>query len=361
MVRTTFLLVLSAAFATVYGHNIAALKRAGGHSKRAAPLRQNVEERSSTESFTQGRITWHRHPDGENYPTDWSIAPASSNKPAWVAALNAAISEGKIPNIPPSKLDKNGSPYYPKGTPDPCNWSLTTCQGKNDIYFAPDGHVGVQFDDGPTPASPELTSFLGQNHIGATHFMIGSNIFDYPQNFDATFKTSGQHIAVHTWSHNMCTTLSNEVVLAELAWTIQIIYNRSGKIPLWWRAPYGDLDNRVRAIATEVLGMTAVNWNYDSNDWCMEDNGTSDCAGEYPGATQASINQYIDKTLAKKSKSPGVIMLEHELTKYSVGAFIKHTWPGINNNGWKHASIPNLYKRPWYANSFNNTTPNASS
>ncbi|KAL9940741.1 hypothetical protein V8E36_000229 [Tilletia maclaganii] len=334
MVRTSSLIALAAAFATTYGHSI--------------------------DGFKQGRVHWKRAASGQNYPQDWVLAPASSNKPEWTQALNDAVAAGKIPNIPPSRLNAQGSPTYPAGTPDPCNWSNTGCQGKSDIYVAPDGYLGIQFDDGPTLASPTLNTFLNQNDIAATHFMIGSNILDYPQEFETIFNTPGQHIAVHSWSHNMSTTLSNEVMVAELGWTMQIIYDKTGKIPSWWRAPMGDLDDRIRAIAEEVFGLTAVNWNYDTNDWCMSDSGVSECASEDPGKSLSSITNYIDQTVSSAPKSPGVIMLEHELTTYSVNAFIQHTWAGIQKYGWKHDNIPNLFNLPWYANSFNNTTPNSS-
>ncbi|KAK0527080.1 hypothetical protein OC834_004557 [Tilletia horrida] len=334
MVRAASFLLISAALATAYGH--------------------------VSETFKQGRVHWKRAPTGQKYPTDWVLAPASSNKPEWLQALNDAVAAGKIPNIPPSKLNAAGSPTYPSGIPDPCNWSNTGCQGKDDIYVAPDGYMGIQFDDGPTPASPALTKFLASNNIAATHFMIGSNILDNPSQFEEIWNTPGQHIAVHTWSHNMSTTLSNEVMTAELGWTMQIIYDKTGKIPSWWRAPMGDLDDRIRAIAMEVFGMRAVNWNADSNDWCMETSGSSDCPGEVPGKDLPSITNYIDQTVLQSPKSPGIIMLEHELTTYSVNAFIQHTWAGIQKAGWKHASIPELWNLPWYANSFNNTTPNSS-
>lgn len=39
----------------------------------------------------------------------------------------------------------------------------------------------------------------------------------------------------------------------QLGWTAQLIYNSTGgRVPKFWRPPYGDVDNRVRAIATEV-------------------------------------------------------------------------------------------------------------
>lgn len=53
----------------------------------------------------------------------------------------------------------------------------------SDVLNAPDGMFGVAFDDGPLPPSPTLYSFLKENGITATHFMIGSNIVDYPSIF----------------------------------------------------------------------------------------------------------------------------------------------------------------------------------
>ena len=69
------------------------------------------------------------------------------------------------------------------------------------------------------------------------------------------------------------TTLSNELVLAELGWTSQLIYNSTGgRIPRFWRPPYGDTDARVSAIAREVFGLTTVQWNHDTADWTLTTN-----------------------------------------------------------------------------------------
>jgi chitin deacetylase len=38
----------------------------------------------------------------------------------------------------------------------------------------------------------------------------------------------------------------------------------------FFRPPYGDIDNRVRAIAREVFGMYNVLWNTDTHDWCLQ-------------------------------------------------------------------------------------------
>ena len=71
-------------------------------------------------------------------------------------------------------------------------------------------------------------------------------------------------IAVHTWTHPYMTTLTDSQVLAELGWTMQIIHDSSGgRVPRFWRPPYGDTDARVTAIASAVFGLTTVIWNHE--------------------------------------------------------------------------------------------------
>ena len=133
--------------------------------------------------------------------------------------------------------------------------------------------------------SQPLYEFLNANNVTSTHFFIGTNILYNPNEFAYCWNTLGgrfarrrnncvmEHlhycpppgdVAVHTWTHPYMTTLSDLVVLGELAWTMQIIHNSTGgRLPKYWRPPYGDADNRVVAIAKEVLGLTTVIWNQE--------------------------------------------------------------------------------------------------
>jgi chitin deacetylase len=70
----------------------------------------------------------------------------------WVDALNVAVSAGKIPNITiPSAINSN--PVYPQGinpsVPPICS-AYYKCRMPQDIWDAPDGNIGIGFDDGPT-------------------------------------------------------------------------------------------------------------------------------------------------------------------------------------------------------------------
>lgn len=50
---------------------------------------------------------------------------------------------------------------------------------------------------------------------------------------------------------------------------IEIISDMSGGlIPGLYRPPYGDVDNRVRAIAESVFGLQAAIWNHDTDGQC---------------------------------------------------------------------------------------------
>ncbi|TNY23989.1 hypothetical protein DMC30DRAFT_371950 [Rhodotorula diobovata] len=275
----------------------------------------------------------------------------------WVDTYNAAKAAGKIPSFAPAVL-RDGVPYYPSGTETGergvCSWSSAHCFGEHDISDAPDGMYGVNFDDGPVPASLPLYDFLEKQNQTATHFLIGTNVVDYPDAFKRVLDIGG-HVAVHTWSHPLMTSMDDMQVLGELGWTAQAIFDHSnGIVPKFWRPPYGDADNRVRAIAEEVFGLTLVAWNRDSNDWCLNDNPGSACA-QYGLQNQADLEKEL-RGWQSGPKSPGCLGLEHETGSLIVNAFID-TYPGIKQHEWDARCIPDLFDMPWYQNGRNNDGP----
>jgi chitin deacetylase len=154
--------------------------------------------------------------------------------------------------------------------------------------------------------------------------MIGGNIILNPDPFLSAFN-AGHDIGCHTWSHPYMTQKTNDQVLAELGWTMQLIHNSTGgRVPRYWRPPYGDNDQRTRAIAIEVFGLQAVYWNHDSLDYTF---GTSD-------EVVASVSNIITTS----AKSPGAITLEHEITDPDVDGFIA-AFPGIAASGWQFKSL----------------------
>ncbi|KAG0662253.1 hypothetical protein C6P46_003439 [Rhodotorula mucilaginosa] len=284
-------------------------------------------------SITASPVLYRRR---SAYPaTDLTGPPP---KAEWIASYDAAKNAGKIPEIPHSRL-VNGNIVYPAEVHAEavCSWTVTGCFGPRDIFNAPDGLYGISFDDGPLKDSPALYRFLQDQNQTATHFLIGGNVVDNAPIF-AQALASGGHIGSHSWSHPysaQMSTLTDHQILGELGWTSQAIYDLSGGfVPKYWRPPYvsmGDADNRVRAIAEDVFGLTLVGWNQDSDDWCLNDSGGSVCRAEGPSnlaALEREILQWINQT-----SKPGIIGLQHELSSSAIEAFI-NTFPKLEESSW---------------------------
>ena len=83
-----------------------------------------------------------------------------------------------------------------------------------------------------------------------------------------------------------------------------IIYNNTGLVPLHFRPPYGDCDDRVRAIAN-ALGLRTVFWNQDSGD-------TSS-----PAPNSATAATVLSRIQSWFSLNTGFISLEHDFSPYT--------------------------------------------
>lgn len=117
---------------------------------------------------------------------------------------------------------------------------------------------GLTYDDGPSYYTPNLLQYLAEQDLKSTFFVVGSRALSFPALLQTQYMAEHQ-IAVHTWSHPSLTTLSNEAIIAELGWTKKIIKDVLGVTPNMMRPPYGDIDDRVRAISL-AMGLTPVMW-----------------------------------------------------------------------------------------------------
>ncbi|CEL59394.1 hypothetical protein RSOLAG1IB_03327 [Rhizoctonia solani AG-1 IB] len=314
----------------------------------AHPVHGLFARQSNSNASDPGSPDW-----AKQYPA--GKATKDTLKPEWLDALNKAVSAGLIPtNVPVAKQSGGAAPSYSNSTgkmdpaKQPICSSSAQCKGDGQIYDVPDGIVALSFDDGPLPPSKKLYEFLRANNQKATHFYIGQNIIENHALLTEAFEVNGDDIAVHTWSHRYMTTLSNEEALAELAWTMQVIHDMTGgRVPRFWRPPYGDSDNRVRAIAREVLGLTTVIWNDDTDDWAITETPATQTVS---GATKVLQKAYTGP------KSPGLCILEHELSDQSVSIFM-NTYPLIAQNGWTAKSIPDAVGSTYYLNAADNTSP----
>jgi peptidoglycan/xylan/chitin deacetylase (PgdA/CDA1 family) len=153
--------------------------------------------------------------------------------------------------------------------------------------------------------TPRLLQILAEYNVKATFFVVGQQVIRYPE-IARQIVDQGHEIGVHTWSHSGLTTMSTDSIVGELHYTIQAIQHATGIRARYFRPPFGDHDDRVRAIAM-AMGLTNVMWNYDSYDhgW-----------NEYtpPSELAEGILDYISHV----DSYMGTIMLQHDTTNARV-------------------------------------------
>ncbi|KAJ1547583.1 chitin deacetylase [Nowakowskiella sp. JEL0078] len=214
-------------------------------------------------------------------PTSWPsidqsimISGAYLTDPIVVNAMkivNASV-PAELLNIPVSTYISGSEVTYKGTAASTCYWPSNLCVRSTagtgyieDVYTCPSaGQWGISYDDGPTSNTAALRNLLDSMSLKATFFVAGANAYQLP-NEVALHDKSGHHVAVHTWTHHPLTSLTNEQIVAEIKYTEAIIYQAIGKVSTYMRPPYGDVDDRVRAIVN-ALGYRVVLWDKDSDD-----------------------------------------------------------------------------------------------
>lgn len=118
----------------------------------------------------------------------------------------------------------------------------------------------------------KLLGYLDEKDLKATFFVVGSRVIERPDVLREEYM-AGHEISVHTWAHPDLTTLTNEQVVAELGWSRKAIQEVLGVTPTTMRPPYGDIDDRVRAIAL-AMGLVPIIWTRGPQNNQFDTNGS---------------------------------------------------------------------------------------
>ncbi|KAI8896390.1 hypothetical protein BC833DRAFT_519235, partial [Globomyces pollinis-pini] len=169
---------------------------------------------------------------------------------------------------------------------------IVNCPNRNDW--------GLTYDDGPSQNAggsdtAGIHSALKALNWKATFFIIGSNLMLNKNDMLIRAHQEGHQIGLHTWSHHPMTSLTNEQIVAEMKYTEALIYRTIGVVPKYFRPPYGDIDDRVRAIVA-ALGYRTVLWSRDSGD---------------TGISSSALTNILSWN---QPDQPGFISLQHDLT-----------------------------------------------
>ncbi|KAJ3821874.1 carbohydrate esterase family 4 protein [Lentinula raphanica] len=265
-----------------------------------------------------------------SFPTVWQVPSILANDSNALAMWNSISS-----NIPTSISTHINSRFqtqpppsdYPSDDPD-CWWTYNQCVTPKlagvspDISDAPEpSTLGYGFDDGPQCTHNVFYDFLRDQNQKATFYYIGSNVAKFPLEAQRGLD-EGHEICVHTWSHPYMTTLSSENAFAELWYTVRLctIYCQDmavGVTPTCWRPPFGDVDDRIRAIAN-ALGLQTILWKYDSEDADINNSTIT------YDTVDNNYNNFIQTANSGTFDSTGAIILTHEVNNFTMSEAVKY-------------------------------------
>ncbi|KAL7411029.1 hypothetical protein BDY24DRAFT_145784 [Mrakia frigida] len=267
-----------------------------------------------------------------------SFVLANGNYPALdvVPAVNSTevqqwLSEIDLSGVPDLNVTTGDCSTSAEAAADAsrCWWTCGQCTRDTDITVCPDKLTfGLSFDDGPSPYTPLLLDYLTASDVKATFFVVGSRVISRPEMLALEYEL-GHQISVHTWSHPPLTTMTNAQIVAELGWTKKAIKDVIGVTPNTMRPPYGDIDDRVRAVC-KAMGLTPIIWtgladgtNFDTDDWRIA-GGTA--TGQ---SSVAAFDKIMDDV---KELDTGFICLEHDLYQQSVDLAVGYILPSVMNS-----------------------------
>ncbi|KAJ3100318.1 chitin deacetylase [Phlyctochytrium planicorne] len=245
--------------------------------------------------------------------------PLFTVKPWMDAFYRMVANQGvAIPNIPPAKdltnLSAGTTPWKNLKWGDPANPSTELCA-------CMDGAWAFTFDDGPKSKTRDVLALLKKNNVKGTFFVIGANIVmtsRFRDNLKA-IDADGHQIALHAWAHPPMTTRTTEALVSEIVYTALAVYRAIGKVPRYFRQPYGDIDDRVRFILAS-MGLRSTLWNFDTNDWQADANDnlatvTDKLKGTLQNGYMTPLTWVPDRNGAGSSNKvyKGFISLHHEL------------------------------------------------
>ena len=185
---------------------------------------------------------------------------------------------------------------------------------KKQIIFTFDGGDGNQSAQG-------ILAALAKHHVKGTFFLTGKFVEANPALVNQ-MKAAGHEIFSHTYSHPHLTDLTDAQISDELTIMAETLNKVAGISPQpYFRAPYGDRDDRVRTDAFKA-GYESVYWTIDARDW-----------EESTGETADQVKNIILSTAA-----PGNIYLMH-FGDTITGAILDDVMTTLEQRGYRMVSL----------------------
>lgn len=159
--------------------------------------------------------------------------------------------------------------------------------------------VAMTFDDGPSTHTATLLDYLKENQIPATFFLVGNRLNSYKGTVKR-IAAEGHELGYHSYSHKNHKSMSTDKIKSDFRTSEEILKKLTGKTFTLWRAPGGNINDRV----LNAIDLPHIMWTVDTRDWDTRN-------------TESVYKAII------KNAGDGKIILLHDLYKTTVNGAIK--------------------------------------
>ena len=184
--------------------------------------------------------------------------------------------------------------------------------------------VYLTFDDGPSKYTSRLLDILDKYGVKATFFV--TNQFPAYQNMIGETYRRGHTIALHTYSHQYGTIYKNETAYYnDLEAIKNIVVQQTGATPTIVRFPGGTSNTVSKKYCSGIMTSLASSISYHGFLYCDWNVSSGDAGGV---KTTDGVTNNVISGIQKHNVS---IVLQHDITSYSVEAVEKILFWGIQN------------------------------
>lgn len=178
--------------------------------------------------------------------------------------------------------------------------------------------VALTYDDGPGDYTKALLDTLEAEQARATFFMMGGKANAWSATISRVAE-EGHEIGSHTMNHPDLTDLPLEEAKAQVLDAAAALNAVSGQQITTFRPPYGEVNEEI----IEAVGMPAILWSVDTNDW------------QKPGA-----EALIERGVAWPGVG-GIILFHdiHEETVEVAGQVVR----GLHDRGFELVTVTQLF------------------
>ena len=195
--------------------------------------------------------------------------------------------------------------------------------------------VALTFDDGPSTNTLEILDILKEEKVNATFFVVGKNIEKYPEIL-SRIKKDGHQIANHSYSHSpKLYKQSQKTITYEISTTEDSIVKIVGKVPKYFRPPYGSLSYNMEKVLKDN-NYKIVLWDIDPKDWDIKNSPE-----EVEEAVLKNVkDNYIILLHDSKSPTEG-----NKITDENTEAILKDLIEKLKKQGYEFVDIETYYNK----------------